>query len=398
VVRRCLYRNHESITALRQGFNETRVGSRIAEYFAKLINNGIQTMVKIDKRIGRPEFLPQVFPGHNFARPFQQNDENLERLILQTHPNSRLAKLARAGIGFKDSELVDFSGLVNRHGKHHNRVRNAVLRCILIVCIVVTLPSLRLHAEQLRGETIAAFDHYVELSEHRMKAEEQSSSFLRVDTLPPTDREAALARLKKGEVVVDRIETLDRGRTIAVPDGLIHHWIGTTFIPGVTLAQTIAFLQDYDNQYKFYAPDVERSRLVARDGNNFKVFMRLRKKIAVLDSDYDVNYRWSTPDRAVSRSLSTRIAEVDNAGQKNESKKPVGNDNGYMWRLNSYWRFAQRDGGTYVQLEAVSLTRDIPVGLGWLIGPFISSIPKESLEFTLGRTREALLREAKPRK
>jgi hypothetical protein len=266
------------------------------------------------------------------------------------------------------------------------------------VCIVVTLPSLRLHAEQLRGETIAAFDHYVELSEHRMKAEEQSSSFLRVDTLPPTDREAALARLKKGEVVVDRIETLDRGRTIAVPDGLIHHWIGTTFIPGVTLAQTIAFLQDYDNQYKFYAPDVERSRLVARDGNNFKVFMRLRKKIAVLDSDYDVNYRWSTPDRAVSRSLSTRIAEVDNAGQKNESKKPVGNDNGYMWRLNSYWRFAQRDGGTYVQLEAVSLTRDIPVGLGWLIGPFISSIPKESLEFTLGRTREALLREAKPRK
>jgi hypothetical protein len=126
--------------------------------------------------------------------------------------------------------------------------------------------------------------------------------------------------------------------------------------------------------------------------------MRLRKKIAILDSDYDVNYRWLTPDHAASRSVSTRIAEVDNAGQKNESRKPVGNDNGYMWRLNSYWRFAQRDGGTYIQLEAVSLTRDIPVGLGWLIGPFISSIPKESLEFTLGRTREALLRQSKPRK
>jgi hypothetical protein len=45
----------------------------------------------------------------------------------------------------------------------------------------------------------------------------------------------------------------------------------------------------------------------------------------------------------------------------------------------------------YVQLEAISLTRDIPTGLGWLISPFISSIPKESLVFTLARTREALV-------
>jgi hypothetical protein len=62
-----------------------------------------------------------------------------------------------------------------------------------------------------------------------------------------------------------------------------------------------------------------------------------------------------------------------------------------MWRLNSYWRFQQRDGGVYVQLEAISLTRDIPTGLGWLITPFITSIPKESLAFTLTRTRQVLV-------
>jgi hypothetical protein len=230
-----------------------------------------------------------------------------------------------------------------------------------------------------------------------MQAGEQSSSFLRVDALPAKEREAALARLKKGEVIVERIETLDRGRTIPVPGGMIHHWIGAAFIPAVSLAQTVAFLQDYDNQYKFYAPDVERSRLIARDGNNFKVFMRLRKKIAVLDTEYDVKYNWLSAHHSAARSLSTRIVEIENAGQRNESKRPVGDDNGFMWRLNSYWRFAERDGGTYVQLEAISLTRDVPVGLGWLIDPFISSIPKESLEFTLHRTREALLREAKPR-
>jgi hypothetical protein len=44
----------------------------------------------------------------------------------------------------------------------------------------------------------------------------------------------------------------------------------------------------------------------------------------------------------------------------------------------------------YVQLEAISLTRDIPDGLGWLIRPFVTSIPRESLAFTLTRTREAL--------
>jgi len=81
---------------------------------------------------------------------------------------------------------------------------------------------------------------------------------------------------------------------------------------------------------------------------------------------------------------------VENAGKPNEAEKPVGDDDGFLWRLDSFWRFAERDGGVYLQLEAISLTRDIPAGLGWLVGPFVTSIPKESLEFTLTRTREAL--------
>jgi hypothetical protein len=103
-----------------------------------------------------------------------------------------------------------------------------------------------------------------------------------------------------------------------------------------------------------------------------------------------VRYTSVDSDRATSTSYSTRIAEIENAGKPNEFEKPVGNDSGFLWRLNSYWRFHERDGGVYVQLEAISLTRDIPAGLGWLISPFVSSIPKESLAFTLTRTREAL--------
>ncbi len=109
-----------------------------------------------------------------------------------------------------------------------------------------------------------------------------------------------------------------------------------------------------------------------------------------LDANYNVKYVFLSPDSATAYSRSTRIAEIANAGKPDEFEKQPGDDGGYLWRLYSYWRFLQRDGDVYTQLEAISLTRDIPTGLGWLVGPFVSSIPQESLEFTMTRTREAL--------
>lgn len=267
-------------------------------------------------------------------------------------------------------------------------------RSILTGILLVT--SLQFAAaEQLKPETAAAFDQYVLPSEQRMSQELNSGLFLRVDGLPLQQRSAGLAQLRNGEVIVERQQTLDHGAQISVPGGLIHHWIGTVFIPGATLTKTLAFLQDYDNQYKGYSPDVQGSKLLRHNGDDFKVYLRLRKHkviTVVLDTEYDVKYSLLGPERATSYSRSTRITEVENAGKPDEAQKPVGHDSGFLWRLNSYWRFLERDGGVYVQLEAISLTRDIPTGLNWLIGPFVSSIPKESLEFTLTRTRDALKR------
>jgi hypothetical protein len=151
--------------------------------------------------------------------------------------------------------------------------------------------------------------------------------------------------------------------------------------------------QNYDEHSRIYAPRVLRSKLIQHDGDDFKVFLRLRDKniiTVVLDTDYDVHYVRLDPARAYSNSYSTRVAEVERVGQQDEDEKPVGHDNGYLWRPNSYWRFWEHDGGVYVQLEAISLTRDIPEGLGWLIRPFITSIPRESLVFTLNHTRESV--------
>jgi hypothetical protein len=181
--------------------------------------------------------------------------------------------------------------------------------------------------------------------------------------------------------------------TIAVPGGLIHDWIGAVFIPRVTLGQTLALIQDYDHNQDNYKPEVLASRLVSRHGNDFKVHLRLMKTkvvTVILDTDYDVRYFPLGGGRCHSRAYSTRIAEVKDAGKPDERTLPPGQDDGFLWRLYSYWRFQERDGGVYVECEAISLTRAIPVGLGWLIAPIITTLPRESLANTLRETRVAL--------
>jgi hypothetical protein len=110
----------------------------------------------------------------------------------------------------------------------------------------------------------------------------------------------------------------------------------------------------------------------------------------VVNSEHEARFSRDRSDRAQSRIYSTRIAEVEEAGTPNERELPVGRDGGYLWRLYTYWRLLERDGGTYVQCETISLTRGIPLGLGWLVRPFVTSIPRESLEFTLATTRKTL--------
>jgi hypothetical protein len=155
----------------------------------------------------------------------------------------------------------------------------------------------------------------------------------------------------------------------------------------------IARVRDYDHTSDYYSPDVMQSRLVSADGNNLHVFMRLKKQkviTVVLDTEYDVHYGQLDAAHQYSDSRSTRISEIADPGTTNEHALPFGRDHGFMWRLNTYWAFEQSEGGVLVQCEAISLTRDIPNGLGWMIGPFVNSIPRESLQFTLHATRAAL--------
>jgi len=253
-------------------------------------------------------------------------------------------------------------------------------------------------AEDLREKTVDRFQHYVELTEAQMHAESaRQGPYLWVERLGQDRRLTADAQLRAGEVVIERLETPDpggHGNPMTVPDGMIHHWIGTVFIPGATLAQTLALEQDYDHHQDYFRPDVMRSKILRHDGNDFTIALRLCKKkviTTVFDTEHEVHYETVDPTRAWSRSQTTRIQEVENAGEKDERLEPPGHDRGFLWRMNTYWRFEQKDGGTYVECQSISLTRDIPAGLGWLIGPYVTSVPRESLTFTLATTRSAVL-------
>jgi hypothetical protein len=265
---------------------------------------------------------------------------------------------------------------------------------IALVLLFVLLPG-PTGAADLRPETIEAFDRYVRLTEAQIDSElARDQPFLWIERLPEGRREAAYRDLHDGKVVIERLETLDAGKRIEVPGGLIHHWIGTIFVPGATLAQTIAFEQDYDNQQQYFRPDVMRSKILQHNGNDFVIELRFYKKkviTTVIDTTHDVHYQPVDSMHEWSRSHTTRIQEVDDAGKSSEKLEPEGHDRGFLWRLDTYWRFEEKDGGTYIESQSVSLTRDIPTGLGWMIGSYVNSVPRESLTFTLDRTRTAIL-------
>lgn len=259
--------------------------------------------------------------------------------------------------------------------------------CVLVLTVTA---SVSLSAAELQPRTIAAFDRYVRATESQLKAE----PFLRVDKLPAARRTEQLALMRRGELSIDVAKTLDGDQEIDAPGGMIHHWVGTAFIPGGTIDQTLMLLQGYDRHERIYAPVVARSKLLSHEGDRFRFFLRfVMKKVitVVVNSEHEAVFTRG-PDRAEGWIHSTRIAEVENAGTPNESEKPVGQDGGYLWRLNTYWRLLSRDGGLYIQCESISLTRGIPTGFGWIVGPFVTSIPRESLTFTLETTRKQLVR------
>ena len=251
---------------------------------------------------------------------------------------------------------------------------------VALVFLFAAAPSV-----ELKKPTVDAYQTYVAAAEKQADGELAGPDFF-WGRIPQQEE-----KLRAGEVLIQQA-TLD-GLKTDVPDGLVHHWSGFIFIPNANLSQLLTLLQDYDRHQEYYKPEVARSKLLRRDGDHFVAHLRFVKKkviTVVLNTEHDVRYFRVHPERAHSRSHTTRINEVEKPNEPGEREKPEGQGAGFLWRMDTYWRFLEKDGGVYVRCDALSLTRDIPTGLGWLIGPFVTSIPKDSLSFTLNSTRTGM--------
>jgi len=244
---------------------------------------------------------------------------------------------------------------------------------------------------QLRPQTLTSFRAYIRDAEAAMEqAPAGGSPFLWSNV----NSERA-QQVRGGQVVA---QFWSGHGPIKVPNGLIHDWIGASFIPDTTVEEVLALMQDYDNHKNIYKPEVIASRLISHSGNDFQICLRLLKKrivTVVLDTDHEVHYRSLDRGRWLCRSYTTRISEVEQAGLPKERVLPPDTGSGFLWRLYSYWRFQEREGGAYVECRAISLTRDVPLGLGWIIEPVIQKLPRESLIHTLEATRQALIASAR---
>lgn len=205
-----------------------------------------------------------------------------------------------------------------------------------------------------------------------------------------------MARLRNGEVIIERL-TPQGGA--AVPGALLHDWRGTAFVPEATVPQFENMLRQFTSYPAEFSPQVLEARLIGGADDQLQMQMRVRQKhvIAVtLDGTYDVRFGRLDPQHGWSTSQSSRIEEIGSDGQPLSEE----DEHGFLWRLDTWWSYEQRDGGLYVQIETVSLTRSIPAGLGWAVGPFVENIPRESLEFTLraacSAARHAAARPAQP--
>jgi hypothetical protein len=241
---------------------------------------------------------------------------------------------------------------------------------------------------RLKPETKQGFDAYVREAEAEMDQTLRGNGpFLWSDL-----NAERIQQVRSGHIVAQ----LWSGKgPLKVQNGLIHDWIGAVFVSGTTVEDALALVQDYDNHKFIYKPEVIDSTLTSHRGNHFKIRLRLLKKkvvTVVLDTDHDVHYLSLDRTRWFCRSHTTRIAEVENAGTPEEKPLPPDTGHGFLWRLYSYWRFQEKTNGVYIECRAISLTRDVPFGLGWVIEPIVQNLPKESLIHTLEATRQALQR------
>jgi hypothetical protein len=250
--------------------------------------------------------------------------------------------------------------------------RGSVLSDVRTIALLLALPSL-LAAQikitvQLSSAANQAFDRYVGTAEAKM------------DWQPRTSAKPG------GDVDLAAVG----GSPVNIIDGMVHDWVGGVLIPAASADQALAMFQDYAGYKKVFSPEVFDSKLISHQEDRWASWLRFGRRAGLVnvsyDAEYTSQYRSLGGGRWAIQSRSTKIAELDD----NNKPMPDGTSQGFLWRLNSYWLIEPRREGLYLECRAISLSRDIPNGLGWIVRPIIAGVPRDSVRATLEEARTAL--------
>ena len=206
------------------------------------------------------------------------------------------------------------------------------------------------------------------------------------------DADAARApRLRQGEILVAPAH--DKG-TRGIRGGLIHHWIGAAFIPNATIKDVLAVVRDYPAYKKIYLPAVIDSGVLSQTEHEDHFYMRVSQKVmfvdAAVDGEYASEYFPVSANRWYSLIFSTRLQQVIDRGQPAERKLPPDQGDGFIWRGYSFTRYEQRDGGVYIEEEAMLLSRNVPAFWRWIVSPIVERLSRDAVTLSLRETRDAV--------
>ena len=283
----------------------------------------------------------------------------------------------------------------SRTQTHKRHLTGQLQKHLLLPLILSGLAGINTRAAELKPETVAAFEHYIAITEARMDDDVRRDQFLVIDRLPDPARKEAYDQLQMGQIYIEESHTQEGNHSIHIPNGLVHHWTGVIFIPNSTLSETLAVMNDYENEPNIYKPEIRKAKLIEQNGKESKIYLQFYSKsivTVVLNAYFDIVETQIGSTRVQSASRSTRIVEVLNPGAPDEHERTDGNDHGYMWRLCSYWRIEEKDGGVYLENESITLTRTVPTLLAWLINPLTKSIPRDVLHDMLTDTQKAVVK------
>jgi hypothetical protein len=265
---------------------------------------------------------------------------------------------------------------------------------LVALASVIALPPATLRAASLRPSTVLGWRAYVHATEARITRELASEAgFLAQDFSPSPDWDRR--SLMAGRVGIVRVSTpgVD-GSAIAVPEGMVHHWRGSVFIPDASVDQVLARVA-HPGPGDIAQDDVIGFRVLDRGPGSLRLFLRLRRTqivTVVYNTEHAVRYTRHGAGRATSRSVATRIAEVAAPATPDEWERPLGEDRGFLWGLNSYWRYEQAPGGVLVECESISLSRAVPSLVRGAVRPLIDQVARGSMERTLLAMRDRFAR------